>query len=112
MFVDCELVEREGITFVRDGDFLERLDWKWRSAQPGDVWIPKKKWEGTLIRVPSAMGFKEFRCDPLTIKQVHNADKAALCVDECERVRSVKLAALRKYWKPATVRCLLAEKEA
>ena len=109
VIVHAEIVTREGSTYIREGDFLERLDWKWRSAQPGDVWVPKKKWEGRKVMVPGAWKSHEFYCDPLTIKQIHTADKAMLCVDECERLRSVKWSALRKYWKPAVVRCLASE---
>lgn len=99
------LVKRYGGEWIKSEDgLMERADWKWKSAQPGDMWVPKRKWEGVLLRVPSAMGSKEYRCEPLIVKQSHNADKAMLCVDECDRLRSVKWTALRKYWKPVTVR--------
>lgn len=102
-------VRRDGTLYVRDHGFLELPDWKWRSAQPGDVWVPKRNREGRIITVAGAIGSKEYRCEPLIIQQVHNADRAVLCKDECDRLRSVKWTSLRRYWKPVTVREIPSE---
>ena len=90
-----------------DSGIRVRADWRWRGAQPGDLWEPKRGKAGTQVRVRNAMGTtKEVLCDPLIVHQHHAADRAVLCQTEDGRWRSVRWTDFRKYWKPTVERDL------
>ena len=101
-----KVITKEGKQFIRDthNGWLIAVDWEWKSARPGDTWTPKPKFAGRELSITGALGIKEFRCESLTIVQVHHADKAVLAKDECDRLRSIKVRALKRHWKPDTVR--------
>lgn len=82
-------------------------DWKWKTAQPGDIWEPKPRKAGKEIDYRDAMGrARSMSCDYLTIMQHHNADKAAMVRDSGGRIRMIKWASLKRYWRPTTERQL------
>ena len=72
---------------------------------PGDVWLPKPRKAGKELRLPHPMkGSIEVACEPLTVYQIHSADRAVLAQMDSGRLALIKWRDLRKNWNPETDR--------
>ena len=97
---------------VRDGEPVRMpicpADWKWRSAQPHDVWTPKRGKDGKQVAYTDAMGRKRtMECGPVVISQHHSGDKSArVLVGETGIPMMIKWRSLKAHWKPITERQL------
>lgn len=90
---------------------VAEADWKWRSAQPDDIWVPKRGRVGKVVYVTTPMGGQiEMHCNQLVIDQHHVADKSVVVrlEDFSGPRRVMKWASLKKNWKPLIVRELPA----
>ena len=95
----------DGRKYVREGGLLIPYDWRWKSAQSGDEWVPKRGKAGTLVSLPHPIsGIRRTPCHAVRIDQHHNADRAVV-VRSAEGVRTlIRWTELRRYWKPVVVR--------
>jgi hypothetical protein len=95
----------DGRRYVREGDeIIAPLDWRWRSAQPGDVWVPKRGRAGKAVTLRGPFRSNEIVVGAITIEQVHNADRAVMA-RSAEGVRHfIKWSELRRNWRAASVR--------
>ena len=95
----------DGRRYVRKGDeIVAPLDWRWRSAQPGDAWIPKRGRAGKTVSLRGPLRTSEAVVGAITIEQVHNADRAVIA-RSAEGVRHfIRWTDLRKNWRAEVVR--------
>jgi hypothetical protein len=95
----------DGRKYVRESGLLIPYDWRWKSAQSGDKWVPKRGKAGKLVSLPHPIsGIRRIPCQSITIDQHHNADRAVV-VRSAEGGRTlIRWAELRRHWKPVVVR--------
>lgn len=95
---------------MEDGDPIRMpicpADWRWRSAQPHDVWVPKRGKHGKTVAYTDVMGRKRtMECGPMVISQHHSGDKSArVLVGEAGTPMMVRWRSLKTHWKPVTER--------
>ena len=104
----------DGRTYARDiatGHLHGLVDWRWRSAQPGDTWQPKARKAGKVVNYYNALGrhCTMDHCGPVTIEQHHAADKSAVVRTAAGHRTIMKWKSLKQHWNPAVVRTLLEE---
>jgi len=96
----------DGRKYVRESGLLIPYDWRWKSAQPGDEWLPKRTRVRKLVSLPHPIsGIRQMTCEAVVVDQHHNADHAVIVRNLENGHRSlIRWTDLRKYWKPVTVR--------
>lgn len=96
------VVREDGRKYIRESGLLIPLDWRWKSAQPGDVWIPKRGRTDQLVSLPHPIsGVRRIPCREVVIDQHHNADHAVVVKNLADGQRHlIRWRELRKYWKP------------
>jgi hypothetical protein len=100
------IVLDDGRKYIRESGLLIPYDWRWKSAQSGDMWIPKRGRAGKLVSLPHPIsGIRRMTCEDVVIDQHHNADHAVIVKNRENGHRMlIRWTDLRKYWKPQTQR--------
>lgn len=110
--IGCTL--NDGRVYARDiatGQIHGLVDWRWRSAQPRDVWQPKPRKAGKLVNYYNALGRQCImdECNAVTVEQHHAADKSVVIRTAAGHRTIMKWKSLKQHWSPSVVRTLLEE---
>ncbi|CAB4182502.1 hypothetical protein UFOVP1328_13 [uncultured Caudovirales phage] len=98
----------DGRTYARHrrtGQIAGVVDWRWRSAQPGDVWTPKRGKSDKTINTYTVYGRSaDMICTEVVVLQHHAADKAVMIRDASGARKVIKSRSLRQHWNPSVTR--------